>query len=224
MAQIQSICPKCGNRLAVGVKFCNICGTNVGGAAPAPGLISGRQLPVVVGSQEIQGVTKATLREWLVKFGVPNERIFELPPEKIMQAPEAERVVLSNFLIVPYKMTLKGPQGQVDLVFEVKMMIIKKWINIKLMLMRHEEIPPNLKAILHEKLLVSNFDLNEVTYSVSQQGDVFVEADMPVNTDYVNFQSEYGSIEFGVVHFLKDVLPELANVQAKSTYRPALYT
>ncbi len=223
MAQ-NTTCPKCGNLLPAGVKFCNICGTQVGSAAPAPGLIPGRPLPVVAGPQAIQGITKAQLREYLNKFGIPNERIYELPPEKIAQAPEADRETLRNFLIVPYKLTFKGPQGELALVFEVKLMIIKKWINIKLMLMRHEELPPNLKAVLHERLLISNFELNEVTYSCSPQGDVFVEADMPVNTDFTNFQSEYGSIEFGVVHFLKDVLPTLANVQAKSTYRPALYT
>ncbi len=241
MAQIRSgtMCPQCGTNLPAGVKFCNVCGasllTNAGGAtvpqptlaanspAHAPGLIPGTPVLVRRNFPEVTGINKATLREWLVKFGIANDRIYELPLEKIQQAPPEERVVLENFLIVPYKLSFKGPQGELPLVFEVKMMIIKKWINIKLMLMRHEEVPPNLRPVLNEKLLNANFDLNEVTYSVSQQGDIFVEADMPVNTDYTNFSSEYGSIEFGVIHFLKEILPKLANVQAKSTYRQSLY-
>ncbi len=241
MAQIHSdsICPRCGNNLPASVKFCNACGAaitpTVGAVVPtplsfigkspshAPNLIPGTPLPAGGGAPEVPGISKATLREWLQKFGIPNERIFEMPPEKILQAPPGERAVLENFLIIPYKLMFKGPKGELPLVFEVKMMIIKKWINIKLMLMRHEEVPLNLKPTLHEKLLNANFDLNEVTYSVSQQGDVFVEADMPTNTDYTNFQSEYGSIEFGVIHFLKEILPKLTNVQAKGTYKESLY-
>ncbi len=189
---------------------------------PPPHEIEG-SVEDALGSQvNAPSVTKATIREWLGKFGV--EHIFEAPREKIEHATPDERRFLENVLLVPYKLVYTTPQGQtLTLVFEVKILILEKWINIKLLLMRHEEVPPNLRPVLNEGLLVANFLLNEVTYSLSRQGDIVVETDMPINTDYVNFRSEYGSIVFGTEYFLKEILPKIANLQAKDTYQPKLY-
>ena len=84
--------------------------------------------------------------------------------------------------------------------------------------------PDRLRLQLYQKLLEANFALNEVTFSLSPGGDVFVEADMPIDTDYLNFESEYGSIEFGVEYFLTEIMPDLNEMNVKNTYNPALYT
>ncbi len=191
---------------------------------PAPEIES----PVGVDQEpygESPNVTKEILREWLQKFGVPNDKILEPSPAVMNRVTPEQRRYMENALVVPYTLVLTPPVGQaLTLVFEVKLIITQKWINIKLLLMRHEEVPPNLRATLHESLLVANFLLNEVTYSISHQGDILVETDMPINTDYTNFQSEYGSVVFGAGYFLKEILPKIASLQARDTYQPKLYT
>ncbi|OLS14811.1 MAG: hypothetical protein RBG13Loki_1570 [Promethearchaeota archaeon CR_4] len=91
------------------------------------------------------------------------------------------------------------------------------------MLIRAIEIPKKFLLPLYERLLKGNFDLNEVTFSLSQTGDVFVEADLPIGTDYYNFESEYGSVEFGVDYFLTEIVPTLNELSVTDTFNAELY-
>ncbi len=167
-------------------------------------------------------LTKPLLRQWLGKFGIPEDRIFEPSTEEIEKAPQDIRPLLENMLIVPYKYVNKSDDNNA-LLFEAKLTILRKWINVKLMIIRNEEIPKKMRLPLYDKLLKANFDLNEVTYSMSQSGDIFVEADLPVNTDYNNFESEYGSVEFGVDFFLTEVVPSLNEISVTDTFNESLY-
>ncbi len=167
-------------------------------------------------------VTKGLLRTWLGKFGIPEDRIFEPSADEIEKAPQDIRPLLENMLIVPYKYVNKSDEGNA-LLFEAKLTILRKWINVKLMIIRNEEVPKKMRLPLYDRLLKANFDLNEVTYSMSQSSDVFVEADLPVNTDYTNFESEYGSVEFGVDFFLTEVVPTLNDVSVTDTFNENLY-
>jgi len=168
-------------------------------------------------------VTKGMLRAWLVKFGIPDDRIFEPPAEEIGKAPQDIRPVLESMLIVPYKYSVNKTEDENTMLFEAKITILRKWINVKLMIIRSTEIPKKLRLPLYEKLLKGNFDLNEVTFSLSQPGDVFVEADLPVGTDYYNFESEYGSVEFGVDYFLSEIVATLNEISVIDTFQADLY-
>ncbi len=168
-------------------------------------------------------ITKSILRAWLEKFGIPNDRIFEPSAEEIQKATQDIRVLLENMLIVPYKYVVDKNNEDAALMFEAKLTILRKWLNVKLMVIRNKEVPNKMHLPLYERLLKANFDLNEVTYSMSQTGDVFVEADLPVNTDYTNFESEYGSVEYGVDFFLTEIVPSLNEVSVTDTFNESLY-
>src|SRR4030042_7092123 len=146
-------------------------------------------------NEDHKPVTKTILRAWLVKFGIPEDRIFEPNAKEIEKAPQDIRLLLENMLIVPYKYSMNKEEDETTMLFEAKLHILRKWINVKLMLIRAIEIPKKFLLPLYERLLKGNFDLNEVPFSLSQTGDVFVEADLPIGTDYYNFESEYGSVE-----------------------------
>ncbi len=178
--------------------------------------------PTIDLNDDHKPIAKSLLRLWLGKFGIPEDRIFEPSADEIQKAPQDLRLLLENMLIVPYKYVNKADEGA-ELLFEAKLTILRKWINVKLMIIRNEEVPKKMRLPLYERLLKANFDLNEVTFSLSQSGDVFVEADLPVNTDYTNFESEYGSVEFGVDFFLTEVVPSLTEVSVTDTFNPDLY-
>ncbi len=180
--------------------------------------------PTIDTNDEHKPISKTILRAWLGKFGIPEDRIFEPSADEIQDAPQEIRPLLENMLIVPYKYVVdKKEQEGSSLLFEAKLTILRKWINVKLMIIRKEELPKKMLLPLYERLLKGNFDLNEVTFSLSQSGDVFVEADLPVNTDYTNFESEYGSVEFGVDFFLTEIIPSLNEVAVTSTFNENLY-
>lgn len=117
---------------------------------------------------------------------------------------------------MPYVVPLRGHQ---KLKLATHVVYGANWIQVKMLLLSHVEIPDDLKAALHEALLKANFDLNVVTYSVSDIGDVYVEADFPADTTYDNFESGYGSVEYGAKHFFLHLLPKLyKDFEPKSTY------
>ncbi len=179
--------------------------------------------PTIDMNDDHKPLTKNLLRAWLGKFGIPHDRIFEPSTDEIQKAPQDIRPLLENMLIVPYKYMVDKTNEDASMLFEAKLTILRKWINVKLMIIRNEEVPNKMQLPLYERLLKANFDLNEVTFSISQSGDVFVEADLPVNTDYINFESEYGSVEFGVDFFLTEVVPSLIEISVTDTFNENLY-
>ncbi len=174
-------------------------------------------------NEDHKPIIKSLLRAWLVKFGIPEDRIFEPSADEIQKAPQDIRPLLQNMLIVPYKYATSKAEDGSTLMFEAKITILSKWINVKLMIIRNEEVPKKMRLPLYERLLKGNFELNEVTFSLSQTGDVFVEADLPVGTDYYNFESEYGSVEFGVDYFLTEIVPTLNELCVVDTFNADLY-
>jgi hypothetical protein len=170
-------------------------------------------------------VTKTMLRGWLVKFGIPPDRIFEPTTEDLRNASTEFKPMLRNMLIVPYKYTIQDAGEDIPaLLFEAKITYLHRWINVKLLLLQADAVPDRLTAPLYERLLRANYDLNQVTFSLSETKDIFVEADMPVETDYLNFETEYGSIEFGVEYFLTEIVPDLNECNVTSTFDRELYT
>ncbi|MHA1731419.1 MAG: hypothetical protein ACTSU5_05725 [Promethearchaeota archaeon] len=167
--------------------------------------------------------TKERLMDWLVRFGIDRERIHQPSEEDIENAPENLREFLRNLLVIPYPLTLAGGEdgGESELELEANIVFDEKWIQIKLLLLRGQEIPKSLEKRLYRELLEGNFDLNEVTYSLSPDGDVFVEADMPVVSTYENFESEYGSVEFGADYFLTEIIPKLQESIKVATFADA---
>ncbi|MHA1798831.1 MAG: hypothetical protein ACTSVY_10345 [Candidatus Helarchaeota archaeon] len=95
------------------------------------------------------------------------------------------------------------------------------WILIKCLIIFHEMLPDNLD--IHRdlwcKLLQANYTFPELTFSLDESFNVFVETDMPVDTTFENFKSEYGSLKIGVLTFFNEIIPEIdAEINKVSTF------
>jgi hypothetical protein len=103
----------------------------------------------------------------------------------------------------------------------------EKWVQIKCLLMLSKNIPdiPDLEETLHRKLLQANFNFAEVTYSLDEENNIFSEADMPIDTDFTNFKSEFVSVVFAIDYFFKNIVPEVSTeIKKDDTYKSAMYT
>ncbi|NHI93097.1 MAG: hypothetical protein EAX96_11390 [Candidatus Lokiarchaeota archaeon] len=127
------------------------------------------------------------------------------------------------YVDMPLAIDFKGPNAPPPLNLLVRTIVNENWINAKCLLMYKNIIPD--EAIYHkicEELLKANFSLNEVTYSIDpQEGNFFIEVDMPSDSTFENFKSEYNSILFGVLEFFNKILPTVGKeVKQESTYPP----
>ena len=119
-----------------------------------------------------------------------------------------------------------GTQAPPPLTLKVRTIVDEKWINAKCLLFFKQNLPPdpNLNLKLFSELLKANFMLNEVTYSVDDQENIWVETDMPVDTTFDNFDSEFKSILFGALHFFNKIIPNVGKAMQElkkvNTYEP----
>lgn len=167
---------------------------------------------------------KQQVIEWLLQFGIKPEFVRIPTEEEIAKASPDSRDFLRGLIIVPYNVPVADSDESLTL--EADLVCTENWIQVKFLLMRGEDVPKSVRLDLYEHLLTANYNLNEVTFSLSNDKDVFVEADMPVSTTYDNFESEYGSVEYGTRYFLEKVLPLLQErMVLKNTYdaRRAMY-
>lgn len=161
--------------------------------------------------------TKEKILGWLLKYGIEAERIHEIPENQIQQADSDIQELLRNIIIIPYVIELHGQ----DSLFKATISWSERWIQIKLLLQSAlENVSVELERDLYAALLEANFELMEVTFSRSPyDGGVYVEADMPVESTYENFESEYSAIEGGADYFLNQLIPKLvAGITPKPTY------
>jgi len=129
-----------------------------------------------------------------------------------------------NKIVIPFEYVFSNNER---ITLNVDARINEKWILIKCLLMLAKNLPPvvNLEPILHRKLLQANFEFVEVTYSLDEYGNIFVEVDMPHETDFVNFKSEFVSIVFGIEQFFKKIIPSISDqIKRENTYKKSIYT
>ena len=134
-----------------------------------------------------------------------------------MGVKEIKEKIPKRLIEVPLKIDLTSGE---TLELTVKIITSKSgWLKIKCLLMFNDSIPESSEIIqsLWEKLLQANFEYPELTYSLDLERDVFVETDMPTNTTFENFKSEYdNSIYFGALQYFNKILPEI-NAEIKKT-------
>lgn len=167
----------------------------------------------------IMSSMKEKLVEWLQKFGIQEDAIRLPSEEEIQNAPEDYQDWMRDLVVVPYRFKLQDSNEEI--ILHAQIITKGKWIQVKALLLESGNIAKNMREYLFRLMLVANFELNEVTYSISSDGDVFVETDMPVDTTYENFDSEYGSIEFGAHYFFTEILPKAKeSINARNTWDP----
>ena len=113
------------------------------------------------------------------------------------------RVEDESRIIVNYQIT--------DYVFQVQLLSSDSWINAKALVANTKDLSETELLQLYRSVLIANWELNEVTFSVDpDNGNIWVETDMPIDTSFENFEVEITSIPFGIKHFLDKIAPKLS--------------
>ncbi|MHA1879568.1 MAG: hypothetical protein ACTSYG_04150 [Candidatus Heimdallarchaeota archaeon] len=104
-------------------------------------------------------------------------------------------------IMLPYKIDQRT--------FNVRIVIAPDWMQLFCLIMAENEIPKELVSAIHANLLLANFNLNEVTYSIDPKGNIYSENDLPVETDIVSFKSELGAVVFGYQYFYEQIATKI---------------
>ncbi|MHA1717482.1 MAG: hypothetical protein ACTSXP_17715 [Promethearchaeota archaeon] len=100
------------------------------------------------------------------------------------------------------------------------------WILIKCKVMNLKKIKENLKYLLYEKVLMANFELNAVFYSVDPDGiGIWIENDITTkNLGLESFDVNFNAIIYGIQYFVDKIAKPL-NQDVSSTFNAnTLYT
>ncbi|MHA1784168.1 MAG: hypothetical protein ACTSVY_16385 [Candidatus Helarchaeota archaeon] len=98
--------------------------------------------------------------------------------------------------------------------------ITNEWIHLKCLVMYHKSLPRKraVQQALWEDLLLGNYMYPDVTFSIDEDKNIFVEADVPTITTLDNFISNFSSIGLGIDHFYNEIIPKLdENIKRTST-------
>ena len=118
------------------------------------------------------------------------------------------------------------PIDYMSLKFTTILSIHPQWVFIKCKLMDLEEIPEKIRHELFQRVLVANFELNAVFYSVDPElTAIWVENDIPnLGLDINAFEIKFNAIVFGIRSFVDSIALPL-NQEMKSTFdATSLYT
>jgi hypothetical protein len=110
-------------------------------------------------------------------------------------------------IMLPYKID--------ERTFNVRIVIAPEWMQLFCQIMVANEIPQELVSTIHANLLLANFNLNEVTFSIDPEGNVYSENDLPVESDLVTFKSELGAVVFGYQYFFEQLAPQIGGAVEK---------
>ncbi|NVM02701.1 MAG: hypothetical protein HWN67_10215 [Candidatus Helarchaeota archaeon] len=149
------------------------------------------------------------VKDFLIKIGINEKNIIENEDENSLEIP----------------LTIEFENSD-PIILKTKMLITERWIFSKCLIIYDNKIPTsgNIKNLLYQELLRANFDLAEVTYSLDQVNNIYIETDMPTVTNFENFQSEFQSIPFGVLHFFNDIVPKISNeIKRQNTFDRSMY-
>lgn len=92
--------------------------------------------------------------------------------------------------------------------FAVNVNIMGNWIQIAASIVHSTDIPIEKREDLLADLLKQNWILNDVTYSIDPNGSIFSENDIPLESNFENFRSEFGAVVCGVTNFFNSIGPK----------------
>jgi len=124
-----------------------------------------------------------------------------------------------NAFVVPFSSEKTGRQ------FNVVITIKENWVTTAAIAARREELPRDIdEKEFYRLLLLLTFELNEVTYGLTNRGDVVVHAESHVRAlSFENFKVEFGSVVFGVEFFHREILPNYPKVEVPDYYSKLIY-
>ncbi|MBN1330794.1 MAG: YbjN domain-containing protein [Candidatus Heimdallarchaeota archaeon] len=110
-------------------------------------------------------------------------------------------------IMLPYKID--------ERTFNVRIVVAPEWMQLFCQIIMANEIPEDLVSVVHANLLLANFNLNEVTFSIDPEGNVYSENDLPIDADIVTFKSELGAVVFGYQYFYEQLAPQIGGAIEK---------
>ena len=149
------------------------------------------------------------VKDFLIQLGINDKNIAENDDENSFEIP----------------LTIEFENSE-PIILKTKMLITEKWIFSKCLIIYDNKLPTsgNIKYLLYQELLKANFELAEVTYSLDQANNIYIETDMLTITHFENFQSEFQSIPFGVLHFFNEIVPKISNeIKRQNTFDRSMY-
>ena len=110
-------------------------------------------------------------------------------------------------IMLPYKID--------ERTFNVRIVVAPEWMQLFCQIMPATEVPQELVSAIHANLLLANFNLNEVTFSIDPEGNIYSENDLPVDSDLITFKSELGAVVFGYQYFFEQLAPKIGGAVEK---------
>ena len=110
-------------------------------------------------------------------------------------------------IMLPYKID--------ERTFNVRIVVAQEWMQLFCQVLQANEVPQELVGAIHANLLLANFNLNEVTFSIDPEGNIYSENDIPVESDLVTFKSELGAVVFGYQYFFEQLAPKIGGAVEK---------
>ena len=137
---------------------------------------------------------------------------------KKMEIKELEEDAEHKSYMIPLKFTFSDG-------FEIKLKTIfrvtDRFIMSKCLLLFYKDIERSrdIDLTLNTLLLQANFDLFDVTYSLDQENNVYVEMDVIPTANYEAFEDELKGLFYGIEHFFNKVMVEVfKEIKRTSTY------
>ncbi len=79
------------------------------------------------------------------------------------------------------------------------------WIQILAPLVKAEHVLPQIRENLYAELLKENWRLDDVTYSMDEEGNLYAENDVPAHSNLGNFLTELNAVVYAVKRFHQTV-------------------
>ncbi len=137
---------------------------------------------------------------------------------KKMEIKDLKETPEENSYEIPLKFTF--PDG-----YEIKLKTLfrvnDRHIMAKCLLIFYKDIKRSrdIDLKLNTLLLLANFNLFDVTYSLDEQSNVFVEMDMIPTANYEAFADELNGVFFGIEYFFNTIMPEVfKEIKRQDTY------
>jgi hypothetical protein len=92
--------------------------------------------------------------------------------------------------------------------FAVIINVMGNWIQIAASMVHADDVPKERREELLAALLKQNWELKDVTYSIDPKGSIFSQNDIPLDSNFENFKSEFGAVVYGVTHFFNEIGPK----------------
>ncbi|MHA1813915.1 MAG: hypothetical protein DRO73_01315 [Candidatus Thorarchaeota archaeon] len=83
-----------------------------------------------------------------------------------------------------------------------------EWIKVRVRLGRIDKIPEENQLSVLREMLVQNFELDDVTFSMDDNGVLYSENDIPRSSNLENFHSEMTAVVLGSLTFVREIGPK----------------